>query len=349
MLNWRARLQNLTWTVDGDTVVLTDRLTTEDLELLRKMKETKISFLFNDQPGNEVVEYLGTAGNINICLDPRYYSKTITLTGVNDTLEEVVRTTVGALELGACFHHGVLIFTDAEGMKRLDNVLAVPFFPEKPSKEDLALQKRLRETVVSFVFNEQPIPEVFEYLGTVGNVNLVLDRRPIREDATVSLKLTNVSLETALDLLYAQIGVTRTVHGGVVVISDRKTVERWHAATSEVPIAKGGEKDEKNLALRKILLETKISFVFQDQTVKEGIEYLAGIAKFNLVWDPAVKLEAGRVVTLKLTNVGVATALQLLLDQGDLACEIRDGKVVIINPPKPEKPEKPGETDKPGK
>ena len=85
---------------------------------------------------------------------------------------------------------------------------------------DRKVQRVLEDTIVSFNFQDQPIEQVVEYLSTLGNVNIVLDRSKVQAGQTVTLKLSNVRLETALKLVCEAISMKSVIRDGVVLISD---------------------------------------------------------------------------------------------------------------------------------
>ena len=87
---------------------------------------------------------------------------------------------------------------------------------------DAAVSQKLADTVVTFTFSEQPIEEALEFLATLGGVNIVIDRRKVEAGKTVTLKLTDVPLLTAVKLLTEQVGVKWTVRDGVVMITDEE-------------------------------------------------------------------------------------------------------------------------------
>ena len=93
------------------------------------------------------------------------------------------------------------------------------------------VERILIETVVSFNFQDQPVEQVAEYLSTLGNINVVLDRAKIQPGQTVTLKLNNVSLETALKLVTEAIAMKYVIRDGVVLISDAE-------GTKQVPITR---------------------------------------------------------------------------------------------------------------
>ena len=96
---------------------------------------------------------------------------------------------------------------------------------EKPG--DRKVRQQLEETVVSFTFNEQPVMEALDFLQTLGNVNIVPDRSKFEDpNKTITLKLTNVSLETAIKLLTEQLGLKWIIRDGIVFISDEEGIKR---------------------------------------------------------------------------------------------------------------------------
>jgi len=87
---------------------------------------------------------------------------------------------------------------------------------------DDRVYQRLETGLISFTFNEQPLAQAIDFLATVGNVNIVLDRSKADGAATVTLKLRDVSLRTALDFVTEQAELKWVVKGGVVFVSDEE-------------------------------------------------------------------------------------------------------------------------------
>jgi len=81
---------------------------------------------------------------------------------------------------------------------------------------------QLEETLISFTFNDQPLQEAIDFLATLGGVNIVLDRSKAEEGQTVTLKLNDVSLLTALKLVTEQVDLKWVIRDGVVFISDEE-------------------------------------------------------------------------------------------------------------------------------
>lgn len=94
------------------------------------------------------------------------------------------------------------------------------------TRAERAVYQRLDTTVVSFTFNDQPLEEALDFLSTLGGVNVVLDRRKVEEGKTITLKLTNVTLSTAIKLITEQVELKWIVRDGVVYISDEEGTRR---------------------------------------------------------------------------------------------------------------------------
>ena len=87
---------------------------------------------------------------------------------------------------------------------------------------DRQVYQKLDGTIVSFTFSDQPLEEAIDFLSTLGGVNIVLDRRKVEAGKTVTLKLTNVTLTTAIKLITEQVGLKWVVREGVAFISDEE-------------------------------------------------------------------------------------------------------------------------------
>lgn len=90
---------------------------------------------------------------------------------------------------------------------------------------DRVVRQKLDETIVSFTFNEQPLEEAMDFLAALAHVNIVIDHRKVEAGKTLTLKLSDVSLLTALKLAVEQVSLKWTVRDGVVIISDEDGIK----------------------------------------------------------------------------------------------------------------------------
>ena len=107
--------------------------------------------------------------------------------------------------------------------RRREAVAAAALGPPKPVWRS-RLEGQL-EREVGFEFTEAPLSQVVEFLGTVGDANIVLDRRGIQAagkdpDMPITLKIRKVSLADALDWVMDLSDLTYTLRKGAILISD---------------------------------------------------------------------------------------------------------------------------------
>ena len=89
-----------------------------------------------------------------------------------------------------------------------------------PTFTDRRLWRYLRDTIVSFTFNEQPIMEAVDFLKALGRVKIFLDQTQLRNPKqTVTRKLSNVPFLTALKLLTEQVGLRHHIRSGRLVFA----------------------------------------------------------------------------------------------------------------------------------
>jgi len=310
---------------------LTDKPTEADRAVLKQLQETKVSFDFNEQPLVEVFDFLMTLGNTNIVPDRTKFvdpEQKITFKMTNASLETVFDRLTEQLGLTYIIRDGAVFVSDEDGIKVAAAAAARIPLSDKATEADRKVLGQLQETIVSFTFNEQPVMEALDFLQTLGNVNIVRDRGKFaRPEPKVTLKLSNVSLETALKLLTEQLGLTFIIRDGVVFISDEKGIEAAAAAAARIPLTdKPTDADRKVL---KMLQETIVSFTFNEQPVMEALDFLQTLGNVNIVVDRKGFRDAKPTVTLKLTNVPLEAAIKLLTEQLGLTFVIRDGGVFI--------------------
>ncbi len=87
---------------------------------------------------------------------------------------------------------------------------------------DRAVYQKLDTTIVTFTFSEQPLEEAIDFLQTLAGTNIVLDKRKVEAGKTVTLKLANAELVTAIKLITEQVGLKWVVRDGVIFISDEE-------------------------------------------------------------------------------------------------------------------------------
>lgn len=313
---------------------------TQDEAVKQKLEETKVSFVFAEQPLTEVLDYLGTVGEINVALDDRAVADpnaVVTLKLTNASLGTALELAVKQAALRAGIVEGVVLVSSEEGIKRtreevaalrrrIEKIKGVKE-PDGLAKADGEVVKELEETKASISFIRQPIGEVWEYLGTVGQVNLVADPRKYGKDETLTLKLANVPIALWTTLAADQLGLRCAIGGGVVFISDEKGAARWEAEAGEIAMSAEERKTPAGEGMRKALMEKRVGFAFHDQPIVEAVKYLETAGGVKIV-GPGEEYK-DKKVTVRLRGVPLGTAIKLVVEQAGLKYEVKDGVVVI--------------------
>ena len=341
-------------------IALTEKPTDADRKVLKQLQETKVTFTFNEQPVLEALDFFSTLGQINIVPDRKILkdpAPEVTLKLTDVTLETAVSMVAEQLGLKAIIRDGVVFISDAEGVKKAAAAETRTGLTEKPTEADRKVLKRLQETIVSFTFNEQPVMEALDFLQTLGTTNVVPDHSKfVAADEKVTLKLKDVPLDVAIKLLVEQLGLTYVIRDGVVLVTDEAGVKRAAAADARTGLAEKPTDADRKLLKR--LQETKVSFTFNEQPVKGALDFLAAEGNINIVadekvfgkrrhevtvrhYDPLMEIfielpadvvrEGELVVTLKVKDVTLETAIKLLVEQIGLAYVIRDGAVLVTD------------------
>jgi hypothetical protein len=176
------------------------------------------------------------------------------------------------------------------------------------------------------------VREAFDFLATLGNVNILIEPKQLAPGATVTIKLNNVRLVTALKLCVEQLAMRYAIRGEVVYISkpDRIAAMLKHDAEVEKRLAEA--KLNPRSAKTKAKLDSVIvSFTFNEQPLDQALEFLQTLGGVNIALDRRRFDPEKTSVTLKLTNMPLRTALVLLADGiGARAC-LRDGVVYITD------------------
>ena len=232
-LNWVARMEGFGWTVEGDTLVITDRAKGSDFVLERKLRDRKVSFVFKDQPVREAVEYLGTVLNLNIVLDlgamkdPR---ATVTLAVKDEPAGKAIEQVAGQLGLCPFITQEVIVLTARERGAQFASPAPSSgtwVFRGRATAADLAVKDNITKEVVTVNFQDVLLKEVVDQLGQMGKVKVVLIRNArLDPEQTIMLKLTNVSLKTTLMLFAEQLCLKCSIVDGKVLIADEAAIRQ---------------------------------------------------------------------------------------------------------------------------
>jgi hypothetical protein len=231
-LNLVSRSEGFGWTVEGESIVITDRAKGPEFRLERKLRDTVVSFDFKDEPVMKAVDFLQTAATVNIIIldrakiDP---AKKVTLKMEGVTVEAAIRGLGTQLGLSPVISDRMVFLCDPESLKPQP-----PGPPPSPSRgggwllagratpADLEVREKIRKETVSVEFKNLPLKDALDELAEKGKVKIVLSGKA----HPVTLKLNNVSVETALTLLAQQVGLKCSIVDGKVLVSDEDGIRK---------------------------------------------------------------------------------------------------------------------------
>jgi type II secretory pathway component GspD/PulD (secretin) len=93
---------------------------------------------------------------------------------------------------------------------------------QEPARQEA--EARLRSLKVSLDFKDAPLESVVDYLRTVSDLNILLDSKVREKNPTVTLRVQDVSLKSALNLILRPLGCDTMFRDGVLMIMTREDV-----------------------------------------------------------------------------------------------------------------------------
>lgn len=193
----------------------------------------------------------------------------------------------------------------------------------------------LDKTRVSLKLSDSKLSDIVKGLNSVtdGELRFRLDPELLKSNVTVSYKVENVSLSDALVILTK---LTKTVYD-----VDRVGVyiRRKSSPSLENLLFRGADqlfsKSAVSTEVQRRLKNQRLDFNFNDTPVADSINFLRDITGLNFVVtrDAAPLVDRkGSFVNLRIRNVSVENALNLMLNQVGLSWRSQQGVVLIIAP-----------------
>jgi hypothetical protein len=230
---------------------------------------------------------------------------------------------------------------------------AAQLVQEDESPADRQLKKRLETTVPQLNFAGTRFEDVIQFFRDVTKSSIhvkwrALEEAGISKDAPVDTKLTEVSLETALRTVLAEVAAAAgpkarfgsAVRNGVLLVSTADDLDESLKLVAG-PRPAVAEEDVPNRQLRKRLWTTVPMLVFTDTKIEDVFQFLRDVtkAKIEVRWSALERIGVTRQtpLSMRLREVNLETALQLILDElspardGEhrLDYDLRDGVLVL--------------------
>jgi len=113
---------------------------------------------------------------------------------------------------------------------------ATPATAQATTAQEQAVRAKLRDAIVTFNFEETPLPDFVSYLRKIVGVNITIDPGVLKEldadERLVTLALAEVPAEVGLELACRALQLKWTVRHSVIVIVDPEN--SWSGITSRV-------------------------------------------------------------------------------------------------------------------
>ena len=177
--------------------------------------------------------------------------------------------------------------------------------PPPLDKGPLALRvKELFAKRLSFDFVETPLQDVLSFIGTLADVNIIVDRRIFRvEPPSVTLKVNDISLGNAVYWIAVLCDLKIELRGGAIFVA------RGRPKAEPAKVAKPDPaKDPDTLRIKKLLETKRISFDFVETPIADVVAFLGTLVEVTIILAPDVP--RGTPVTLKVENMKLDSALR---------------------------------------
>jgi type II secretory pathway component GspD/PulD (secretin) len=178
------------------------------------------------------------------------------------------------------------------------------------------------EVHVSLNFDDLSMTEAVGFVRDISGINVVVD--PQAGDCAVSLRLRDILLDDALNLLADCGGLERSDHAGVVYL---------HPADVElIPAPVFPEDDEVAQELAARLEEQVVSLSFAETPLAEALDFVRDLSGLNLALSRGALEHLDDEVTLDVKDLTLLDALTLIGQQVGCTFQVHAGALLVREP-----------------
>jgi hypothetical protein len=179
---------------------------------------------------------------------------------------------------------------------------------------------------VTFDFVETPFQDVATFLSSLVDVTIVLDPKGVRNDTSITLRVSEMPLQDAWTQACKLAGVVHTVMDEALFVTTAarmKEVARLDEALRPLQQPPTRELGEKAV--------TKVTFDLVEKSCKDVAIFLAELTQLPVAFD-AEAVKDPPTVTLRVKEMQVGAAIRWCCRLTGLACVWRGEKLVITTP-----------------
>ncbi|MEW6359540.1 MAG: hypothetical protein AB1696_24595 [Planctomycetota bacterium] len=281
---------------------LPDKPTPEEQGLVAALNEKRVDVSFADAQISDAMNYLRDLTGVNIVLVGESIKKravTMDIKGVS--LGAALNLAAGPE--GACSVLGNAVCVgsagDVDAVMKNDVLL-----PEDPTPEEAEMIEMLDKKRVTISFEQTPMADVVNFLGTLTEMNAVLVGDKMRKD-TRTVNLDNATLRIAARIL-ADVGGRAAVIGNCLCLGEAKDVETVFGKDALIP---DNPKDNE-IALYGALKDKKMDVSFEETPLPDVTRFLQTLLECNVVADE--EIAAKYQASLTIRKGGFDTVLRLI-------------------------------------
>ena len=198
----------------------------------------------------------------------------------------------------------------------------------------VAIFRQLKTFRITVDLQNSPISAVMEYFRQIASLNIFVDPALKSDEVLVSLKVNDVPLHRALDLLGFISPIDYDVRYGVLVIAAPERLFDTPQARAPLAVAALFRRQELSIpgkAALKTLNEMKIDLAFQNTFLSDIVLFIADFSKVNIVLQPGLGEEP---ITLISKELALGSALELLTLPRGLDLRLEGGTLILFKPKK---------------
>lgn len=212
-------LQDLIWAIKRDAA--------QDpaaVALLNRLDTLRIDLQFENTLINDLLTFIRDFSTLNLVLDPNVDNGVVDLLSVKDaTLRSVLEVLCAVKDLDFDVRYGVVFISKPIRLWSTDPALALPTanqWRSVPKPGDAVIVDKLRSVRVTLDIQNSPLSAVAAYLQEISTLKMTTT--PAIELRFVTMKMQDLPMDHALELLTLPFGWDVSIQDGSVVFFDPK-------------------------------------------------------------------------------------------------------------------------------
>ena len=205
---------------------------------------------------------------------------------------------------------------------------------QRAGEAGAAIFRKLKEIRITIDMQNAPLSAVVDYLREITGLNINVDPTVEADDRFLSLKVTNVPLHRALDLMGFITPIEYDVRYGLLFIGAPERLFEIPKAAPPLPAAALFRRQEpvvSGKAAMKKMNEMKIDLAFENAPIPDILAFVRDFSGLNILLEPGL----GEVpVSLKIRELQLGSALELIALPRGLDVRLEEGAVLIFKPKK---------------